>query len=269
VSDSDSPEDRATAESNQKVLLAQLAKLAPSGQKALFEKLIAQSQFYFALTGQLQKEPLDPPEQAKQVGSEKGWDVLQALFGGHSLFSQQTDIPLTTSPELSRLLGLPDIEGVKKQAKLFSELAKKAAQLQSAQKKLTPFFKELNKLALKQFSDRKSDSQDANELYSLWIECGEQAFAKVSQYNQYIESQTELLNSLTGMDALRKKVAQSALQQSGLSSHHEMETVQRSLHALKREFRRKSRQQEQEIAGLKKEILSLKRKQPSKSSLKK
>lgn len=266
MSEHDSPDDHPANKFSQKTLLDQLAKLVPGGQKALFEKLIAQSQFYFALTEQLQKEAVNPASQTGQLGIEKGWDLLQALFGGQSLFSQQLDVPLTHSPELTRLLGLPDIDGVKKQAELFSELAKKAEQLQSAQKKLMPFFKELNELALKQFNEEKSETEDANALYSLWIECGEQAFAKVSQYDQYIESQAELLNSLTGMDSLRKKIVQSALQQSGVASHHDMKNIQKNLHELKREFRRKSRQNELEITGLKKEINALKRELTAKPS---
>lgn len=263
MSDQTSSEEKQTTESTQQAILEQLSQLVPTGQKALFEKLIAQSQFYFALTDQLHNKSA---KQEEQTVSGQGWDLLQALFGGQSLFSQQLDVPLTATPELSRLLGLPDIEGVKKQTDLFSELAKKVEQLQASQKKLTSHLQDLNELALKQFKAKKGENQDANELYSLWIECGEEAFAKVSQDSNYIESQTELLNSLTGMDSLRKKMAQSALQQSGLASHNEMENVHRNLHELKREFRRKSRQQAQEVVELKKEITSLKRKLTTKQS---
>jgi hypothetical protein len=266
VSDHTSPEEKQAKESTQQAILEKLSQLVPTGQKALFEKLIAQSHFYFALTDQLHNKNA---KQEQQTVSGQSWDLLQALFGSHSLFSQQLDVPLTVTPELSRLVGLPDIESIKRQTELFSELAKKTEQLQSSQKKVTAHLQELNELALKRFKAKKSESQNANELYSLWIECGEQAFAKVSQDSNYIKSQTELLNSLTGMDSLRKKMAQSALQQSGLASHNEMEGVHRNLHELKREFRRKSRQQAQEIEGLKKEIISLKRKLMTKQSPKK
>ncbi|GEM_PF-3037462 len=259
MSDNASSEENSATETTQRDLLEQLSKLVPSGQKELFETLIAQSQFYFALTEQLQKGTANRPQQEQQLGFEKSWDIIQALFGGHSLFSQQTDIPFTASHELSRLLGLPDLEEFKKQTELLAEFTKKVEQLQDAQKKLTPFLKELNESALEQFNAEKGDTQDASTLYSLWTKCGEQAFADVSKNNLYIESQTDLLNSLTGLDSLKKKLAQSAFQQSGIASRHELEIIHRSLHDLKREFRQKSRQQEQEIVRLKKETSSLKR----------
>ena len=235
------------AEPAQTIPWEQLAKLSPDNQKELFEKLIAQNQFYFQLTENLQKS-----HKHSEVSSENSWDLSNTLFGGSPLTNLQN--PTLPSSELSRLLGLPDIEALKDQAELFSEWTKKLGKLLANQQKLASFLAELNESALKQFNAKKIDSENNKALYALWTECGEQAFAELNQNEHYIEAQATFLNTLTEIESLKKKVMQSAFQQSGLSSQHDLETIYQSLHQLKREFRKESRQQAEEISRLKKEL---------------
>lgn len=108
----------------------QLTKLSPDSQKALFEKLIAENRFYFELTKTLQ-EPSDT------LSDPKGgniWNLTNTLFG---------DSPFTSSvlpaSELSKLLGLPDIEALKDQAERFAEWTKKLTQLITSQQAVSRF----------------------------------------------------------------------------------------------------------------------------------
>lgn len=242
-----SPEEKPSIETTQPMLWDQVAKLTPPTQKELFEKLISQSQFYLNLTKRLEKRVIDTPTTTHE------WDLLQALFGDLSLSNQPS------STELSSLLGLPSIEEIKNQAELFSKMALEITQLQISQQKQAKFFKKLNRSASKQFNAKKIEGLDTKALYSLWTECGEQAFSELSQSDQYIQAQVELLNTLTSIDSLQKNIAHSTFKKMGIASHEELKNIYRSIHILKREFRQKSRQQAQEITTLKRELSSLKK----------
>jgi hypothetical protein len=248
-----SHEEKPATESAQAIPWEQLAKLSPDHQKALFEKLIAENKFYFELT----KERQEPSDKLSGLNNNSSWDLSNTLFGD----SPFTSAALPAS-ELSRLLGLPDIEALKDQAERFAEWTKKLSQLMASQQTLSCFLTELNRSALKYFTERNSQPRSSKATYALWTECGERAFAELNQNKRYIEAQATFLNNLTEVASLKRSIMQALFKQSGLSSQQDLETIYQTLHQLKREFRKESRQQTIEIAKLKKELNKLQPKQP-------
>ncbi len=269
-----SSQDETFTKPSQSTLWEELAQLAPPGQKELFDKLLEQSQFYFALTDNPGKEGMQQTASQKEnnepnTRAKGNWDLVQTMFGRFSHCASQPGMPPVASSELSRLFGLPSADTFKNQTELFNEFAKQAEQLQATQSKLTDYFKKLDESALSYFNAEKRDNTSPQERYSSWVECGEKAFSDLSQNDQFIEAQSSFVNALTKIDSLKIKMAEPVFQQFGIMSQQELASIHKNLHELKRELRQKNRKQEQEIMALKKELHSLKKESPRRTKQRK
>jgi hypothetical protein len=71
------------------------------------------------------------------------------------------------------------------------------------------------------------------ELYDLWIECGERAFAQVAHSEAYCKLQAELGNAVTQLRARQQAVIEHALRHFDLPTRAELNTVHRQMRELR------------------------------------
>jgi class III poly(R)-hydroxyalkanoic acid synthase PhaE subunit len=71
------------------------------------------------------------------------------------------------------------------------------------------------------------------ELYDLWIECGERAFAQVAHSEAYCKLQGELGNAVTHLRARQQAVIEHALRHFDLPTRAELNTVHRQVRELR------------------------------------
>lgn len=95
-------------------------------------------------------------------------------------------------------------------------------------------------LLQKRVRERNEGAQpikDFRELHRLWVDCGEQVFAKVAHSDAYCKLQADLGNAMTRLRAQHQKVIEHALKQFDLPTRSELNTVHRQLRDQKAQLR--------------------------------
>jgi class III poly(R)-hydroxyalkanoic acid synthase PhaE subunit len=83
------------------------------------------------------------------------------------------------------------------------------------------------------------------ELYTLWVECGEQVYAQTAHSKAYCRLQAELGNAAVRVRARQQAIIEYALKQFDLPTRSELNTVHRQL----RELREKTAALEERLAA--------------------
>jgi class III poly(R)-hydroxyalkanoic acid synthase PhaE subunit len=71
------------------------------------------------------------------------------------------------------------------------------------------------------------------DLYSLWVECGEQTYAQLAHSEAYSKLQAQLGNAAVRLRARQQKILEHALRQFDLPTRSELNTVHRQLRELR------------------------------------
>jgi class III poly(R)-hydroxyalkanoic acid synthase PhaE subunit len=87
--------------------------------------------------------------------------------------------------------------------------------------------------------------KDARELYDLWIECGEQVYAKAAHSERFCNVQAALGNAATRLRASQQKIIERGLKQFDLPTRSEIN----SLHRQVRDLRERLDKTESETRG--------------------
>jgi class III poly(R)-hydroxyalkanoic acid synthase PhaE subunit len=83
----------------------------------------------------------------------------------------------------------------------------------------------------------KQDPFKYRDLYNLWVECGEQVYAKVAHSEAYCKLQAELGNAAMRLRARQQQVIEHWLKQFDLPTRAELNTVHRQLRDQKAQLR--------------------------------
>jgi class III poly(R)-hydroxyalkanoic acid synthase PhaE subunit len=75
------------------------------------------------------------------------------------------------------------------------------------------------------------------QLYDLWIECGEAAFARMAHSADYAQTQGELTNALSQLRSEQRKLAESIARELDLPTREEVNSVHRRLKEMKAQLR--------------------------------
>jgi len=147
----------------------------------------------------------------------------------------------SATARVSELLGrLPPIGLAREHTEAWRELA--AAQLEC--RRLEQEFKavltrvQAESLALLEEKVRERQKTATpiatfRDLYDLWVECGEQVYAKVAHSDSYGRLQAELGNATMRFRARQQKVIEHALRQFDLPTRSELNSVHRQLRELR------------------------------------
>jgi len=84
------------------------------------------------------------------------------------------------------------------------------------------------------------------QLYDLWIECGEAAFARMAHSVEYAHTQGELTNTLSQLRTEQRKLVESVAKELDLPTREELNSVHRRLKDMKVQLRALESQVERE-----------------------
>lgn len=90
---------------------------------------------------------------------------------------------------------------------------------------------------LRERNSRQEPIKQYRDLYNLWVECGEQVYAKVAHSDAYCKLQAELGNATMRLRAQQQKVIEHWLKQFDLPTRAELNTVHRQLRDQKAQLR--------------------------------
>ena len=90
---------------------------------------------------------------------------------------------------------------------------------------------------LRERNGKQEPIKQLRDLYSLWVECGEQVYAKVAHSDAYSKLQAELGNATMRLRAQQQKVIEHWLKQFDLPTRAELNTVHRQLRDQKAQLR--------------------------------
>ena len=145
-------------------------------------------------------------------------------------------------------------------SELPTQAHKSISTVQSTLTKMGHLYDLLSQSAMKRFQILKDGSPNASneQLCSFWLTAGENAFSEISQTNDYIDTQKELLESLNELKDTQYAFSEQASNLLGLPSRQSLEDLQKGLHKLRIEFAEYKEQTDSTINELKKTIRRLK-----------
>jgi class III poly(R)-hydroxyalkanoic acid synthase PhaE subunit len=132
-------------------------------------------------------------------------------------------------------------------------LGKLTTQYWQAQMRLAAHWGEVVREALTLMGERFASKLAGGEkftspkdLYDLWIECGEAAFAKMAHSAAYAHTQGELTNTLSQLRTEQRKLVESVAKELDLPTREELNSVHRRLKEMKAQLRALEAQTERE-----------------------
>lgn len=141
---------------------------------------------------------------------------------------------------LDALGRMPPLGIAREQTESWRELAAAQREHQQLEQALRLEFARVQQEALSLLEQRIRERELANrpigawrELYDLWVECGEQAFAKIAHSEPYARLQAELGNAAIRLRARQQTILEYMLRQFDLPTRSELNSVHRQLRELK------------------------------------
>jgi len=142
------------------------------------------------------------------------------------------------------LLGrLPPIGLAREQTESWRELAAAQVECRRLEQELQSVLTRVQAEALALLEERVRGRSDTDapiatyrDLYDLWVECGEQVYAKVAHSESYAKLQAELGNATMRLRARQQKVLEHALQQFDLPTRSELNSVHLKLRELREQL---------------------------------
>ncbi|ORU93363.1 MAG: hypothetical protein A6F70_05380 [Cycloclasticus sp. symbiont of Bathymodiolus heckerae] len=119
---------------------------------------------------------------------------------------------------------------------------------------------ELSELALKRFQTLRNESEDTSneQLSAHWLAAGEDAFAEISQRDDYVQAQNKLLETLGDLKSTQHALTEQLSNTWGLPTQQSLQDLQKGLHQLRIEFAEYKEQTGSTIDELKATIRKLK-----------
>ena len=176
-----------------------------------------------------------------------GEELLNLWRGAWSTLS---DAQAGAGPQLSDLLArLPPIGIAREHSETWRELLAAQAECQRLEQELRAVLARVQADALDLLNERLRERDEQQrpitqyrELYDLWVDCGEQVYAKVAHSPAYGRLQAELGNAAMRVRTHQQKVLEQGLKQFDLPTRSELNTVHRQLRE-QRELLRELREQ--------------------------
>jgi class III poly(R)-hydroxyalkanoic acid synthase PhaE subunit len=164
-----------------------------------------------------------------------------------------SDAQAGAGPRVSDLLArLPPIGIAREHSETWRELLAAQAECQRLEQELRAVLARVQADALDLVTERLREREQQQqpitqyrELYDLWVECGEQVYAKVAHSPAYGKLQAELGNAAMRVRSHQQKVLEQGLKQFDLPTRSELNTVHRQL----REQREQLRELREQMAG--------------------
>jgi len=124
---------------------------------------------------------------------------------------------------------------------------------------MTNFHSELSQLAMQKFQVLHDEGDDlSNEQHCVnWLKAGEDAFAEVSQRDDYIQTQNELIETLGEIKNSQSTLIEQLSKTWGLPSQQSLQDLQKGLHQLRIEFAEYKEKTETTINQLKTTVRKL------------
>jgi class III poly(R)-hydroxyalkanoic acid synthase PhaE subunit len=123
-------------------------------------------------------------------------------------------------------------------------LARLTTEYWQAQMRLASQWGEVVRDALQLMGERFGSKLAAGErftspkqLYDLWIECGEAAFAKMAHSTEYAHTQGELTNTLSQLRSEQRQLVESVARELDLPTREELNSVHRRVKEMKAQLR--------------------------------
>jgi len=178
------------------------------------------------------------PEAPFKIGEE----LLNLWRGAWTTLS---DAQAGAGPQLSDLLArLPPIGIAREHSETWRELLAAQAECQRLEHELRAVLARVQADALDLLGKRLRERDQQHkpitqyrELYDLWVECGEQVYAKVAHSPSYGKLQAELGNAAMRVRSHQQKVLEHALKQFDLPTRSELNTVHRQLREQREQLR--------------------------------
>ncbi|HEY4366428.1 MAG TPA: poly(R)-hydroxyalkanoic acid synthase subunit PhaE [Steroidobacteraceae bacterium] len=156
-----------------------------------------------------------------------------------------TDAQAGAGPQLSDLLArLPPIGIAREHSETWRELLAAQAECQRLEQELRAVLAGVQADALDLLRERLHEREQQQrpltqyrELYDLWVECGEQVYAKVAHSAAYAKLQAELGNAAMRVRTHQQKVLEQSLKQFDLPTRSELNTVHRQLREQREQLR--------------------------------
>ena len=192
-----------------------------------------------------------PGESAAADAPFKVGEELLNLWRG--AWSTLSDAQAGAGPQLSDLLArLPPIGIAREHSETWRELLAAQAESQRLEQELRAVLARVQADALELVTERLREREQQQrpitqyrELYDLWVECGEQVYAKVAHSAAYGKLQAEFGNAAMRVRSHQQKVLEQGLKQFDLPTRSELNTVHRQL----REQREQLRELREQLAA--------------------
>lgn len=181
-----------------------------------------------------------------KVGEEVLNSWLNLWRGAWSTLSDaQGDAQAGAGPQLSDLLArLPPIGIAREHTETWRELLAAQAESQRLEQELRAVLARVQADALELVTERLREREEQQrpitqyrELYNLWVECGEQVYAKVAHSAAYGKLQAEFGNAAMRVRSHQQKVLEHGLKQFDLPTRSELNTVHRQLREQREQLR--------------------------------
>lgn len=153
-----------------------------------------------------------------------------------------SDAQAGAGPQVSDLLArLPPIGITREHTEAWRELLAAQAECQRLEQELRSVLARVQADALDlvtlRLREREQPITQYRELYDLWVECGEQVYAKVAHSPAYGKLQAELGNAAIRARSHLQKVLEQGLRQFDLPTRSELNSVHRQLREMREELR--------------------------------
>jgi class III poly(R)-hydroxyalkanoic acid synthase PhaE subunit len=147
----------------------------------------------------------------------------------------------SATARVSELLGrLPPIGLAREHTEAWRELAAAQLECRRLEQEFKAVLTRVQAEALALLEEKVRERQKTatpiatfRDLYDLWVECGEQVYAKVAHSDSYGRLQAELGNATMRFRARQQKVIEHALRQFDLPTRSELNSVHRQLRELR------------------------------------
>jgi class III poly(R)-hydroxyalkanoic acid synthase PhaE subunit len=180
-----------------------------------------------------------PDEGAATGASADPWIDLAATW--HRVWAGVQSLGDATVQGFAQALQqLPAVGLAREQTLAWREVAAAQAACLRLESELRAVLTRVQSDALTLLEQRVSERRAAGrqvgsmrELYDLWVECGEQLYAKVAHSDEYCRLQGEVANAATHLRACQQRVIEHGLRHFDLPTRSELNTLHRQVRELR------------------------------------
>jgi class III poly(R)-hydroxyalkanoic acid synthase PhaE subunit len=159
-----------------------------------------------------------------------------ALFGGAAPFGFAPPAAGATPPWLS----MPALGPAREQQETWQKLSQISARVGQAQMQLSAQWNEIIALALRELGTQITPKLgattapgSAKEIYDLWVNSAETAYARVAHGAAFIQAQSELTNALSELRIAQRELLEDFSRQFDLPTRAELNSIHQQLRELK------------------------------------